>query len=159
MVHFRHCVKVVSVATKALINALPSLACRGFFMPIVMPLKFSNRRGSSTARGYGSQWQSARAGFLRSNPHCSEHLRRGEIVAAAVVDHIIAPRLYEAKQSGDSVALASARELFWDRKNWQSLCANCHNSWKQRLEKSGRVPGCDADGRPLDKSHHWNQRR
>jgi 5-methylcytosine-specific restriction endonuclease McrA len=27
------------------------------------------------------------------------------------------------------------QKLFWNRANWQSLCAPCHNSWKQALEK------------------------
>ena len=122
-----------------------------------MSLKFANRRGSSAARGYGSQWQKARAGFLRSNPHCIEHQRRGDIVAATLVDHIIPPRLYEAKQSRDPARIERAFELHWDRSNWQSLCTECHSSWKQRIEKSGRVPGCDPDGRPLDAAHHWNR--
>jgi hypothetical protein len=63
---------------------------------------------------------------------------------AKVVDHIVPHR-------GDM-------SLFWDRANWQSLCANCHSSYKQRLEKSGREAGCDVSGRPLDPRHHWNRR-
>jgi 5-methylcytosine-specific restriction enzyme A len=65
--------------------------------------------------------------------------------AATVVDHRIPHR-------GD-------RELFWDRSGWQSLCARCHDSHKQREEKTGRVWGCDADGTPLDPKHPWNSIR
>jgi 5-methylcytosine-specific restriction endonuclease McrA len=43
---------------------------------------------------------------------------------ASTVDHIIQHR-------GDHV-------LFWNRSNWQPLCARCHNSVKQRLERSAR---------------------
>ena len=47
-------------------------------------------------------------------------------------------------------------KLFWDRANWQSLCKPCHDSWKQRLEKSGIEPGCDRSGVPVAAGHHWN---
>lgn len=92
---------------------------------------------------YGYRWQQAREGFLRKHPLCAQCERQGVVEAASVVDHIVAHR-------GDM-------ELFWDRANWQSLCGPCHNSWKQRLEKSGREPGCDARGKPLDPGHHWNR--
>lgn len=60
---------------------------------------------------------------------------------ATVVDHIKPHR--------------GNQKLFWDKENWQSLCTKCHNSYKQRLEKSGADTGCDASGMPLDTSHHW----
>lgn len=31
----------------------------------------------------------------------------------------------------------------------QSLCAPCHDSAKQTMEKSGRVKGCDMNGVPF----------
>lgn len=46
---------------------------------------------------------------------------------------------------------------FWDSANWQSLCKTCHDSIKQRLEKSGIVEGCDVNGIPLDPNHPWRQ--
>lgn len=70
------------------------------------------------------------------------HLKLGRYVAATVVDHIVPHR-------GDM-------KLFWDRDNWQALCKACHDSHKQRLEKSGRVAGCDLAGLPSDPGHHWN---
>lgn len=85
------------------------------------------------------------------------HEQRGECVAAQVVDHIKPPRLKEAKDSGDAERITAAQALFWDRTNWQSLCKACHDSVKQRFEKSGRVAGCDALGRPIDAGHHWNR--
>lgn len=118
---------------------------------------YDGRRGTAHERGYTSAWQRARDGFLRSHPLCAEHARRGEDVAAELVDHITAPRLKQAKDSGDPERIAAAQSLFWDRENWQSLCKLCHDTIKQRFEKSGRIAGCDAEGRPLDPNHHWHR--
>lgn len=78
------------------------------------------------------------------------------IVAATVVDHDIPHRLGEAIESKDAARIKEARRLFWDKNNWRPLCDNCHSSHKQRLEKSGRVAGCDEAGVPLDPNHHWS---
>lgn len=99
-------------------------------------------RGSSAARGYGYKWQKARAEHLAAEPMCRECARLGLRRLATVVDHIIPHR-------GDL-------KLFWRRSNWQSLCDTCHSSHKQRLEKSGVVSGCSADGVPIDSAHHWH---
>ncbi|MCE2660749.1 MAG: HNH endonuclease [Rubrivivax sp.] len=72
------------------------------------------RRGSSSQRGYGSQWQKARAGFLRSHPLCLHCQRQGKLVPATDVDHI-------QPHKGD-------RALFWDSDNWQGLCKPCHSA-------------------------------
>lgn len=119
---------------------------------------YDSRRGTAHERGYTSAWQRARAAYLRSHPLCADHEKRGELVAATVVDHKVAPRLREATDSGDPERLTAARTLFWDRDNWQSLCKLCHDSAKQREEKGGGRPGCGLDGRPLDPGHHWNSR-
>lgn len=78
-------------------------------------------------------------------------------VAADVVDHIVPPKLADAIASGDHAVIAAARALFWDTKNWQSLCKFHHDSTKKRLEISGKRVGCDINGRPLDPNHHWNK--
>ena len=116
-----------------------------------------DRRGSSASRGYGSRWQKARAAFLGANPLCimCKGLRR--LTAADVVDHKTPPRLKDALDSGDVKEIAKAQALFWDKNNWQPLCTHCHSSDKQRLEKSGRVIGCNTNGVPLDPNHHWNR--
>lgn len=102
------------------------------------------RSKSSTARGYGYAWQKAREGFLRSHPLCVMHQQRGKVEAATVVDHIKPHR-------GD-------QKLFWDQANWQPLCKPCHDSFKQRQEKSGRASGaCGLDGLPHDPRHPWFQ--
>ena len=77
---------------------------------------------SSTERGYGYRWQKARERFLRSNPLCVYCKAKGLVEVATVVDHIIPHR-------GD-------QEIFWDESQWQSLCASCHSSVKQKEEYS-----------------------
>lgn len=83
--------------------------------------------------------------------------KRGLIVPAEVVDHIVPHRLTEAKRSGDKEAIKKAQKLFWDRKNWQRLCKLCHDSDKQREEKSGVILGVGVDGIPIDPNHHWSK--
>lgn len=68
-------------------------------------------------------------------------MKRGQFVAATVVDHI-------TPHKGDSA-------LFWDKANWQSLCKRCHDSVKQAEEKSGTIRGCDLSGLPIDPRHPW----
>lgn len=80
-------------------------------------------RGSSSQRGYGSDWRKARSVWLTEHPTCVHCLRTGHLVPATVVDHI-------TPHKGDS-------GLFWDRGNWQSLCEPCHNR-KTASEDMGR---------------------
>lgn len=75
------------------------------------------RRPSASARGYNHAWRKARDAFLKINDRCAWP-KCG--APSTVVDHIIAHR-------GDD-------GLFWDRSNWQPLCAHCHNRHKQRVE-------------------------
>lgn len=116
-----------------------------------------DRRGSSTERGYGYKWQKSRDGHLRENPYCTMCSTDQRPVAASVVDHKVAPKLKDAKDSGDPVRLRAAWKLFWNPANWTSLCKFCHDSTKQRMERTGTVPGCNPDGRPVDPGHHWNR--
>lgn len=100
-------------------------------------------RKTAAQRGYGSKWQKAREAYLKLHPLCVDHKRRGHIVPATVVDHVIPHR-------GDL-------KLFWDRNNWQSLCKPCHDGHKQRIERGGPVVGCDVTGLPIDPGHHWHR--
>lgn len=79
-------------------------------------------KASSTARGYGYEWQQARAEHLRAFPLCDMCRKHGRVTAARIVDHI-------KPHQGDMV-------LFWNRDNWQSLCTHCHNAVKQRAERA-----------------------
>ena len=94
-------------------------------------------------RGYNRRWQKYRERYLREHPLCVMHQQQGRAVAAEVVDHII-------PHKGD-------HKLFWDPKNHQALCKQCHDRHKQRLEKSGAVIGCDLNGVPIDPGHHWHR--
>jgi len=95
-------------------------------------------RKTAAQRGYGSRWQKARVGWLRSHPLCAECQRLGKLVAASDVDHI-------TPHKGDMA-------IFWDAGNWQSLCRSCHSSKTVREDggfgarsgggsKSGSVAG------------------
>ncbi|EGL4350684.1 HNH endonuclease [Salmonella enterica] len=109
-------------------------------------------------RIYGSRWDRERRIFLRAHPLCAMCQEQGRVTAATVVDHIIPHKLKEALSSGNAEAIAKAQKLFWNRKNWQGLCKPHHDSTKQRMEKSGRIIGCDTDGMPLDPGSHWFRR-
>lgn len=96
-----------------------------------------------TGSPYNSaRWKRERIEHLRANPWCRFCADRGLKTPATTVDHV--------KPWRGNI------ELFWDRGNWQPLCKTCHDSTKQRLEKSGVLVGCDARGLPFDKNHHWN---
>lgn len=71
------------------------------------------RRGSANARGYTYRWQKESRAFRFRNPLCRLCEAEGVTRLATLVDHII-------PHKGDPV-------LFWDKKNWQSLCDDCHN--------------------------------
>ena len=91
---------------------------------------------------YGRRWKKARRIYLSTNPTCRYCQQLGKLTEATVVDHITPHR-------GDA-------ELFWDESNWQPLCQPCHDSVKQRQEKTGPLVGNDTNGDPLDPAHHWN---
>lgn len=79
-----------------------------------------------------AQWRAIRAAQLERFPLC-EHC--GE--PANEVDH------REGDTSKNLIGLDLA-----------SLCKPCHSS----KTAGGKVKGCDADGRPLDPGHHWNEK-
>jgi len=72
------------------------------------------RRGSSSSRGYGWDWQKERKSYLHENPLCALCLAQDRREVATVVDHV-------RPHKGD-------RDLFWGQENWQALCKPCHDS-------------------------------
>ena len=76
---------------------------------------------SAKKRGYNEKWNKARILFLKSHPLCEECMRKDppRYTAATVVDHVVPHR-------GDQT-------LFWDRRNWQALCKECHDrkTWNE----------------------------
>lgn len=71
-------------------------------------------RGSSTERGYDGRWRRYRKTYLAEHPLCVICLAKDpEVIReATMVDHIV-------PHKGDM-------KLFWDPKNHQSLCTECH---------------------------------
>ena len=90
-----------------------------------------------------ARWRRERRAYLQANPLCRYCEQQGRTELATVVDH-------KTPHKGDEA-------LFWDKTNWQGLCATDHSAAKQQLEKSGTIRGCDVDGMPLDPGHHWNR--
>lgn len=66
------------------------------------------------------RWQIIRAAQLQSEPLCKFCMDRGQVTAATVADHVEPHRGDEYK--------------FWNGK-LQSLCKQCHDSDKQRMER------------------------
>lgn len=101
-----------------------------------------NARPFNKKKMYNRAWQQARKLYLRDNPLCVDCARRGITKASCIVDHKIPHR-------GDE-------RLFWDTTNWQALCKECHDSFKQAYENTGFYRGVDVDGIPTDAGHWWN---
>lgn len=78
--------------------------------------RHDRHRPSARARGYNHEWRKARTAYLAMHLRC---VRCGK--PATVVDHI-------TPHKGND-------RLFWDRTNWQPLCASCHSKHKQREER------------------------
>lgn len=82
-----------------------------------------------------AKWQRIRRLFLASNPLCEFCLLRGVVSVATVADH-------KEPHKGDALK-------FWTGE-LTALCAPCHNSIKQRFEKTGVMQlGFDVNGRPF----------
>lgn len=83
--------------------------------------EYDQRRGSSTARGLGAQWQKIRARKLAEEPLCRICKEvRGIIVAADSVDHIV-PRAKggtDAWENLQSTCLTD-NNAKGDRDNWE----------------------------------------
>lgn len=84
------------------------------------------RRGSARDRGYTTKWDKASKGHLDHHPLCvycamgawGEDPRD---TPATLVDHLIPHR-------GDQA-------VFWNRADWTSSCAECHDGPKQVVER------------------------
>ncbi|MEQ8326528.1 MAG: HNH endonuclease signature motif containing protein [Parvibaculaceae bacterium] len=105
----RHC------ACGRIVPARERCACQKA-RDLVRKARHDAKRPSARQRGYTSEWQKARADYLKAHPYCVMC-----DIPANTVDHI-------EPHKGDE-------RLFWDRTNWQSLCASCHSRRKQRQER------------------------
>lgn len=98
---------------------------------------------SAHAHLYDRRWRKRRAAQLAEHPLCRLCMdMRGRVTAASVADHVVPHR-------GDPALFEGPL---------QSLCAPCHSGWKQELETSGTLKGCDLTGMPLNPHHPWNKR-
>lgn len=107
---------------------------------------------TSSQRGYGYRWQKERAAYLQQHPFCVYCLRAAGINAVSIEAIIMAcadkvvPLPYaivvdhRTPHRGDQA-------LFWDRSNWQPLCARHHSSDKQREEAAAIVEGSCYPGK------------
>jgi 5-methylcytosine-specific restriction protein A len=91
-----------------------------------------------------AQWKRLRAAQLHRFPMCQCPHCQGGGLKATVVDHI-------TPHKGD-------RMLFFDRRNLQSMNKECHDRFKQSQEAGGAgfLQGCDENGWPLSREHHWH---
>lgn len=78
-------------------------------------------RGSRHERGYDAEWDRRTVGYRKRNPICVECDRDDRVVTADVIDH--------------KIPVALAPELRLDPRNWWSLCHECHNGFKRRMER------------------------
>jgi 5-methylcytosine-specific restriction protein A len=84
-------------------------------------------------------WRVVREEHLRLEPFCRKCKEQGIHTLGNVVDHIKPHR-------GDM-------DLFFEKKNLQTLCGSHHSKDKQLEELRGYATGCDEQGNPLDPRH------
>ena len=83
-------------------------------------------RGSSSARGYGKDWQAVRAAHLADEPNCRSCALDGKVRRAAMVDHI--------------ESIAKRPDLRLVDANLQSLCWPCHRAKTNRVDGGFGLP-------------------
>lgn len=81
--------------------------------------------------------------WLNRHPFCQCPHHYGLKIPATVVDHI-------KPHKGDA-------RLFFNTNNLQSMTKECHDRYKQSMEKGGKGfdQGCDAQGNPLNRDSRW----
>lgn len=87
-------------------------------------------------------WKRLRLAQLAKHPLCWTCASIGKTTPADVVDHHIPHK--------------GSERLFFDAGNLRSMCKTCHDSVKQKQEKTGIMLGSNDQGMPLDENHHWN---
>jgi 5-methylcytosine-specific restriction protein A len=78
-------------------------------------------RRKTAERGYDATWRKLRALKLATDPLCAECERKGDVTAAAEVDHIL-----PMSRGGERL----------DWANLQSLCKQCHS--RKTMREQGR---------------------
>jgi 5-methylcytosine-specific restriction endonuclease McrA len=86
--------------------------------------RFDSKRPSARERGYDAEWDRERAAFLTANEFCVRCANEGVRTTATIINH-------KRPHRGD-------RGLFWQRSNWEAVCAYHHNSVIQAEERRER---------------------
>ena len=92
-------------------------------------------RGTAHQRGYDAEWKKHRNQFLLEHPLCVECRRKGYVMPATVVDHII-------PHKGD-------KDLFWNKSNWQPLCETHHNIKTASEDRGAWMPVVNKQDDPI----------
>ena len=92
-------------------------------------------RGTAHQRGYDAEWKKHRDQFLLEHPLCVECRRKGYVMPATVVDHII-------PHKGD-------KDLFWNKANWQPLCETHHNVKTASEDRGAWMPVVNKQDDPI----------
>lgn len=91
---------------------------------------------------YDSTWRKLRRIQLIKDPFCAFCRKMGRVTAATVADHI--------------VPIRDDPKARLDPENLQSLCKECHDTIKQKIESGSYAP-VGFDGMPMSKDHPWNK--
>lgn len=99
---------------------------------------------------YGTAaWLTLRQAKLDAMPHCEPCKRRGGLVLANTVDHVI--------------SIAKGGEPFPPLSGLMSMCAPCHSFKTRSVDRPGGAgiafKGCDATGNPIDPHDPWYGRQ
>ena len=86
---------------------------------------YETDRGSAAERGYGRRWEKSSLAYRREHPLCEYCALEGRVTATQCVDHLY-------PHQGDTV-------LFWRSEWWVSSCFECHDGFKQAIERRGKV--------------------
>ncbi|MBX9706809.1 MAG: AAA family ATPase [Caulobacteraceae bacterium] len=102
-----------------------------------------------TGRVYNTaRWKRLRALKLSIQPLCEPCSRRGRLVQARHVDHV--------------VSIASGGDPFPPLSDLMSMCASCHSIKTNAKDRAGgkgvSAKGCDSDGLPFDPAHPFLNR-
>lgn len=103
------------------------------------------RNNNADKRKYkGRNLQQERERLFRDQPLCADCKKRGRVSVATIRDHIV-----PLAEGGEDTP-----------ENTQGLCDECHNVKTKEEAAKGRgvaLKGCDVDGVPIDKGHHWRK--
>lgn len=115
-------------------------------------------RPGARKRGYTSHWERARKRHLNGEPVCRMCKASGLLNDGRyAIDGTLKDRDDRSLHVDHIVPHRGDQGLFWDRANWQTLCADHHRITKQRDELVGFSSERGLDGWPTDPKHPGNR--